>query len=187
MGNIQYFDYIDFDEETDETNAGIVAPDSEVGSADDESALNDQTHETTCDDWNFVETKVESQTGGAIKPGETFVLYARVWNDATGLFLKRSDIVSASASFYKKRMRNFAATDWLALDGWQEVAVPLDSFVDVEADWRYDPDEYNFAWEPSQVESVLCDDEGVYAAVVRMELTNDRLPVTCVFTIAVTE
>ena len=189
MSNIQYFDYIDFVYDADEINeleAGIIAPDSIDDSTADESSLNDQTHETTCNDWNFVETRVESQTGGSIKPGEMFVLYARIWNDATRLFLKRSDIASASATFYKKRMRNFAATDWLLLNDWQDVSVPLESFVPTESEWQYDPNEYNFAWTPNQTESVLCDDEGVYAAVVKITLTNGRLPVNCVFTISVT-
>lgn len=186
MANIQYFEHLIFDEETDETNGAIDAPESATSDVDDESSLNDQSHKTTCNDWNFIETKVMAQSGGAIKPGENIVLFARVWNDETRLFLKRSDIVSATATFYKKYMRNFAATEWHELDGWQEVEVPLSSFVEIDGDWYYDPEEYNFAWTPNQSDSVLCDDEGVYAAVVKFELMDDRLPVFGGFTISVT-
>ena len=178
MATIQYFDYIDFNEDVDENNGELNAPDILNESEQDDSTSNDQSHETSCDDWNFIETKIVSQSGmSTIKPGENFVLYGRVWNCDSELFLTRSDISAITASFYEKRMRTFAATEWVPMADLANASVPLTTVVDVSGEWRYDPDEWNFAWAPDQTDRLICEDEGVYAVVVKFELTNGRVPV----------
>ena len=119
--------------------------------------------------------------------GEAPVFLARIADSLTSVSVVPSDVESIALTVYKLELYR-GVKRRVALDGWENVAVPLtavmESIIADDPRWKRDSIGYNFRFEPDLREKELFKDAGEYVAVVTIKFKEGN-PAPLVFNITI--
>lgn len=114
---------------------------------------------------------------GTLRCGENVVIKASVWQETTGMFLRRASVSSIVANFFYTRNFAFSTARWSQVEHFQNLSVATTAIINPSfEEWRYDPYEYNFYWIPDQSSHTLLTQVGTYYLQLYFNLTGGKLP-----------
>ncbi|MBR5244360.1 MAG: hypothetical protein IKW13_09005, partial [Thermoguttaceae bacterium] len=145
--------------------------------ADDISAV-----ATVAVEW---ETATQIITAGKVMyRNENVLLLASIKNKLTAAYLSRDDVESATATVYAVSPGFGAREIWSPVDGWADVAVPLDAILEAPTEidgWTLDAVGPNFVWTPDATTRPLFGDSGTFAVQVCVKRKSSGNPIYFTF------
>ncbi|MBQ7111326.1 MAG: hypothetical protein IJO06_08890, partial [Thermoguttaceae bacterium] len=122
--------------------------------------------------------------GNVMYRNENVLLLASVKNKMTAAYLSRDEVESATATVYAVSPGFGAREIWSPVDGWENIAVPLDAILEepVEIDgWTLDAVGPNFVWTPDAATRPLFGDSGTFAVQVCFKRKSGGNPIYFTF------
>ena len=122
--------------------------------------------------------------GNVMYRNENVLLLASVKNKLTAVYLSRDEVESATATVYAVSPGFGAREIWTPVDGWADVAVPLDAILEAPTEidgWTLDAVGPNFVWTPDATERPLFGDSGTFAVQVCVKRKSGGNPIYFTF------
>ena len=122
--------------------------------------------------------------GNVMYRNENVLLLASVKNKLTADYLNRDEVESATATVYAVSPGFGAREIWTPVDGWADVAVPLDAILEAPTEiggWTLDAVGPNFVWTPDATTRPLFGDSGTFAVQVCVKRKSGGNPIYFTF------
>ncbi|MBP3557589.1 MAG: hypothetical protein J6K20_07815, partial [Thermoguttaceae bacterium] len=122
--------------------------------------------------------------GNVMYRNENVLLLASVKNKLTAVYLSRDEVESATATVYAVSPGFGAREIWTPVDGWADVAVPLDAILEAPTEidgWTLDAVGPNFVWTPDATTRPLFGDSGTFAVQVCVKRKSGGNPIYFTF------
>ncbi|MBR4835037.1 MAG: hypothetical protein IKU86_12020, partial [Thermoguttaceae bacterium] len=145
--------------------------------ADDISAV-----ATVAVEWETATQLVSA--GNVMYRNENVLLLASIKNKLTAVYLSRDEVESATATVYAVSPGFGAREIWSPVDGWENIAVPLDAILEAPTEidgWTLDAVGPNFVWTPDATTRPLFGDSGTFAVQVCVKRKSGGNPIYFTF------